>query len=121
MYSYYIVLSSVNYFLCEWHAAFLYTCSDSFYAKAEAIFNPSKTDSATAVLCDLQTNDESLKSKIEALQIDCDKGIVVEGFSQGSNLANLAKNYDGNVQAVFLKGGKLHTYICTFQPQLLNK
>ena len=72
----YIVLSSVNYFLCEWHAASLYTCSDSFYAKAEAIFDPIYyPDSATAVLCDLQTNDESLKSKIEALQIDCDKGI----------------------------------------------
>ena len=58
------------------------------------------------MLCNLQTEDENLKSKIEALQIDCDKGIVVEGFSQGSNLANLAKNYDENVQAVFLKGGK---------------
>lgn len=84
----------------------LYTCSDSFYAKAESIFDPTVTDSAVSVLCNLQTNDDSLKLKIEELQIDCEKGIVVEGFSQGSNLANLAKNYDDNVQAVFLKGGK---------------
>lgn len=35
---------------------------------------------------------------------DVSKGLVVMGFSQGANIASLAKNYDAAVQAAFLIG-----------------
>lgn len=56
--------------------------------KASCIFNPNSTTSAVAQLC----------SRAKA---DCSKGIVVGGFSQGSVLATLAKNYDSRVQAAY--------------------
>jgi hypothetical protein len=57
-------------------------------AKSSCIFNPNSSVSAVAVLC----------SRAKA---DCSKGIVVAGFSQGSVLALLAKNYDARVQASY--------------------
>lgn len=60
-------------------------------AKASCIFDPNSAVSAVAQLC----------SRANA---DCSKGIVVAGFSQGSIMAILAKNYDARVQAAYGTG-----------------
>ncbi len=63
------------------------TCS-VLAGKANCIFKPDSPSSAVSQLC----------SRAKA---DCSKGIVVAGFSQGSVLALLAKNFDARVQAVY--------------------
>jgi hypothetical protein len=60
-------------------------------AKARCIFNPSSTSSAITKLC----------SRAKA---DCSKGIVAGGFSQGSVIATLAKNFDSRLQAAWGMG-----------------
>lgn len=60
-------------------------------AKSSCIFNPNSTASAVSQLCARGS-------------ADCSKGIVVAGFSQGSILALLAKNYDARVQAAYGMG-----------------
>lgn len=60
-------------------------------AKSSCAFNPNSATSAVSQLC----------SRAKA---DCSKGIVVAGFSQGSILAILAKNYDARVQAAYGTG-----------------
>lgn len=57
-------------------------------AKAKCIYDPASSASAVAKLCG-------------RTKADCNKGIVVAGFSQGSILAILAKNYDARVQAAY--------------------
>ncbi|HZH18278.1 MAG TPA: hypothetical protein VE057_28260 [Archangium sp.] len=57
-------------------------------ARAKCIFDPASASSAVAALC----------SRPAA---DCSKGIVVAGFSQGSILSILSKNYDARVQAAY--------------------
>ena len=57
-------------------------------AKSSCVFNPNSALSAVSQLC----------SRAKA---DCSKGIVVGGFSQGSILALLAKNFDARVQAAY--------------------
>jgi hypothetical protein len=57
-------------------------------AKSSCVFNPNSAASAVTQLC----------SRANA---DCSKGIVVGGFSQGSIMAILAKNYDSRVQAAY--------------------
>jgi len=57
-------------------------------AKSSCVFNPNSALSAVSQLC----------SRTKA---DCSKGIVVGGFSQGSILALLAKNFDARVQAAY--------------------
>lgn len=84
--------------------------SNTFYEKAKSIFDPNQQGSAVSVLCDNMSDDETIKSQVEDLHIDCSKGIVAEGFSQGANLASLGGNYNPNVQAVFLIGGEYKTY-----------
>lgn len=66
------------------------TCS-VLSGKASCVFNPNSANSAVSQLC----------SRSKA---DCSKGIVVGGFSQGSVLALLAKNYDARVQASYGTG-----------------
>lgn len=66
------------------------TCS-VLSSKSSCIFNPNSSVSAVAALC----------SRAKA---DCSKGIVVGGFSQGSVLALLAKNFDARVQAAYGMG-----------------
>lgn len=56
--------------------------------KAKCIFTPSSANSAVAKLC-------------ARAKADCTKGIVVAGFSQGSIMAILAKNFDARVQAAY--------------------
>lgn len=60
-------------------------------AKAQCAFNPNNAASAVSVLC----------SRAKA---DCSKGIVVGGFSQGSVMSILAKNYDTRVEAAYALG-----------------
>lgn len=60
-------------------------------ARSRCVFNADSANSAVTKLC----------SRAKA---DCNKGIVVSGFSQGSVLATLAKNYDGRVRAVYGQG-----------------
>ncbi|MDB5956966.1 hypothetical protein [Ramlibacter sp.] len=57
-------------------------------SKASCAFNPASAASAVSKLCGRG-------------KADCSKGIVVAGFSQGSIMAILAKNYDGRVQAAY--------------------
>jgi dienelactone hydrolase len=59
--------------------------------KTSCAFNPNNAASAVSQLC----------SRAKA---DCAKGIVVAGFSQGSIMAILAKNYDARVQAAYGMG-----------------
>ncbi|NEX62145.1 hypothetical protein [Noviherbaspirillum galbum] len=66
------------------------TCS-VLSAKSSCVFNANSATSAVAALC----------SRSKA---DCSKGIVVSGFSQGSVLALLSKNYDARVQAAYGMG-----------------
>ncbi|WP_420476956.1 alpha/beta hydrolase family protein [Noviherbaspirillum sp. ST9] len=63
------------------------TCS-VISGKASCVFNPANAASAVSQLC----------SRARA---DCSKGIVVAGFSQGSIMAILAKNFDARVQAAY--------------------
>jgi hypothetical protein len=66
------------------------TCSQ-IGAKASCAFSPGNAASAITQLC--------TRGKA-----DCSKGIVVAGFSQGSIMAILAKNYDSRVQAAYGMG-----------------
>lgn len=59
--------------------------------RTRCIFNSSNPDSAVSKLC-------------ARAKADCSKGIVVAGFSQGSVIATLAKNYDSRVRAAYAKG-----------------
>lgn len=47
---------------------------------------------------------------------DVSKGLVVMGFSQGANIASLAKNYDAAVEAVFLIGNGYNNMGLTCYP-----
>lgn len=66
------------------------SCS-TLTARAKCIFDSTSASSAITALC----------SRPNAA---CSKGIVVAGFSQGSVLAILAKNYDSRVQAAYGMG-----------------
>jgi hypothetical protein len=74
----------------EYASAAFGTCSQ-IGAKASCAFNPNAAASAVSQLCSRG-------------QADCSKGIVVAGFSQGSIMAMLAKNYDARVQAAYGMG-----------------
>lgn len=74
----------------EYAASQFGTCS-VIGDKANCAFNPNNAASAVTQLC--------ARGKA-----DCSKGIVVAGFSQGSVIAILAKNYDARVQAAYGMG-----------------
>jgi len=59
--------------------------------KASCMFNAQTPTSAVNMLC-------------ARTKADCEKGVVVAGFSQGSVLATLAKNYDPRVEAAWGMG-----------------
>lgn len=61
---------------------------DVIGSKSKCIFDPNNAASAITQIC-------SRKGA------DCRKGLVVGGFSQGSIMAVLAKNYDARVQAAY--------------------
>ena len=60
-------------------------------AKASCIFNAASANSAISKLC-------------ARTKADCSKGIVVSGFSQGANLATLAKDNDSRARAALVFG-----------------
>ncbi len=66
------------------------TCS-TLTGRAKCIFDGATATSAVNTLC----------SRPNA---DCSKGVVVAGFSQGSVLSILARNYDARVQAAYALG-----------------
>jgi dienelactone hydrolase len=69
----------------------VYAYCNSMRAKAQCLFGKSGTDSALSKLC-TRSN------------VDCDRGIVVSGFSQGANLAALSRNYEPRVVGALLLG-----------------
>eukprot|EP01084_Bolivina_argentea_P144237 253128_1 len=74
------------------------TSCKGFQQKAELIYDTKNSLSAITKLCNLTT-------------VDCNKGVVVAGFSQGAQLASLAANYLGSmVKAVYeMSGGNAVT------------
>lgn len=69
-------------------------------AKARCIFDSASTESAIAKLC-------------ARPKADCSKGVVTAGFSQGANLATLARDYESRVRAVLAIGD-------VYKPSVLN-
>ena len=84
----------------EYASAAMGPCT-SLTTKSKCVFDKSSAQSAVSVIC----------SRSSA---DCSKGIVVGGFSQGSLLAILSKNYDSRVQAVYGMG--THKNYIIFNP-----
>lgn len=74
--------------------------------KTKCIYNPASQNSAIAKLC----------SRPKA---DCNKGIVVGGFSQGSVVATLAKNFDSRVRAAWGMGEGVQYAIFNLRPCML--
>lgn len=66
------------------------TCS-TIGTRAKCIFNPANANSAIAKLC-------------SRAKVDCSKGIVTGGLSQGSIISVLSKNTDSRVRASFGQG-----------------
>jgi hypothetical protein len=64
---------------------------DQISGKTRCIFDRDSVSSAVGRLCARPS-------------ADCNKGIVVAGFSQGAVIGNLAKNYDSRVQAAWGMG-----------------
>ncbi len=71
----------------EYDNASFGSCS-TLTSRARCIYDASRSSSAISTLC----------SRAKA---DCSKGVVVAGFSQGSIMAILAKNYDARVRAAY--------------------
>lgn len=68
-----------------------YAYCNSMRAKADCVFGKAATESAVSKLCARKN-------------VDCGRGIVVSGFSQGANLAFMSRSYDPRVQGAFLLG-----------------
>ena len=73
------------------------TC-DSPQSKAKCTF--AAPESALNLIC----NNVNIDGRKAGLYTDCDKGIVVVGFSQGGTLAMMSRRYDPRVQAVWVLG-----------------
>lgn len=71
----------------EYGAAQFGNC-DVIGSKAKCIFDPNSAVSAISQICSRKN-------------ADCNKGLVVGGFSQGSIIAILSKNHDARVQAAY--------------------
>jgi hypothetical protein len=59
--------------------------------RAKCIFNSANTNSAISKLC-------------ARAKVDCSKGIVTGGLSQGSIISVLSRNFDSRIQASFAQG-----------------
>ncbi|MEW6733580.1 MAG: hypothetical protein AB1489_19785 [Acidobacteriota bacterium] len=83
------------------------TCSQ-ISGKAECIYDANSATSAITTLCNRP-------------KADCNKGIVVAGFSQGSVIADLAKNFDARVEAAWGMGdGVSYTFLFNLRSCLAN-
>eukprot|EP01084_Bolivina_argentea_P300567 518305_1 len=70
-----------------------FTCN-GFHTKAESMFNLNNPQSALSVLC----------NNTPTLDIDCSKGIVLHGISQGAQLVSLVAVNIGNDFKDYIKG-----------------
>lgn len=68
-----------------------YAYCSSMRAKAQCLFGKSGSLSALSKLCQREN-------------VDCERGVVVAGFSQGANLSALARNYEPRVVGALLLG-----------------
>lgn len=68
-----------------------YPYCQEMMAKATCVWGGPETKSALTRIC-------------EHPRADCDRGIVVSGFSQGANLASVSKNFDPRVKGAYLMG-----------------
>lgn len=68
-----------------------YAYCSSMRAKAQCVFGKTGSESALAKLC-------------TRANVDCARGIVVAGFSQGANLCAMARDYDPRVLGALLLG-----------------
>lgn len=83
------------------------TCS-TIGTRAKCIFNPSNTNSAIAKLC-------------SRAKVDCSKGIVTGGLSQGSIISVLSKNTESRVRASFGQGtGSTYTAAYNLESCMAN-
>jgi dienelactone hydrolase len=76
---------------------------DSITAKAACSFaveSASAPESALHLIC----GNVRIDGRRAGLQADCDRGIVVAGFSQGGSLAMLARDHDERVRAAWVLG-----------------
>ena len=76
---------------------------DSVESKAKcslSVDDPSAPESALNLIC----NNRRINGKKARLHADCDKGIILAGFSQGASLAMLGRNVDKRVRAVWAMG-----------------
>jgi hypothetical protein len=80
------VAASVNYN----NGFYPNTCS-ALLSKAQRVFDASDATSPISLICG-------------RAKADCNKGIVVQGFSQGAHIAALARNYDSRVVAAYVTG-----------------
>jgi hypothetical protein len=62
---------------------------DGFHRKSKEIFDNALSGSVTHQLC----SDENVFGHINHVPVDCTKGLVVNGWSQGAHVASLAGNY----------------------------
>jgi len=62
---------------------------DGFHRKSKEIFDNALSGSVTHQLC----SDENVFGHINHVPVDCNKGLVVNGWSQGAHVASLAGNY----------------------------
>lgn len=69
---------------------------------ANSFFGGCSTLSSRAkYIFDAKSNSSAISKLCSRAKADCSKGVVVGGFSQGSILAILAKNYDRRVEAAY--------------------
>lgn len=68
-----------------------YAYCSGMEAKARCLFGPEKSASAVAALCARKN-------------VDCGRGVLLAGFSQGANLALLAKHIEPRVKGAYLLG-----------------
>ncbi len=86
----YISSSNLQHQINTDDLAFGYTDGcDGFHEKSKKIFDASVKGSVLHQLCD----DENPFGHLNHVPVDCNKGVVVNGWSQGSHVASLAGNY----------------------------
>ena len=104
-------------FLCNLHynvdyAAIKYTDGcDSFHEKSKKIFDASVTGSVLHQLCY-----ENSFGHRDHIPVDCQLGVVVSGWSQGSHVASLAGNYAPSLitAGLFWGNGEFKFVFCIY-------
>jgi len=87
-----------------------------FHPKSEKIFDPALTGSVIHQLCD----DNDVFGHLNHVPVDCTKGLVVNGWSQGSHVASLAGNYASSLVTAGLFWGNGKLFLSTFVQTLIQ-